>query len=259
LFALTDVPARPVRQLPDALPMRDLIAEILNGLSAPSYFGQILVTKKEGAGFVLLHRDDASLDRLQTYREVKDAIEIAKYDDAGNYRPLKTAPNFRRGWRLELATVEELRGALDCFYPSRLAVFAAWRSGCLKTTALRKTLDRQSGMYHVAAKISDPQINDLVANFCRSDGGCLRTILWKRDQDGVIASTKLPKEKFDPAYDQVMTACSRHPAGDAGASHPPSWHSGAAGSEAATVPLLCQEACNLLVAECRKVVKGENA
>ena len=239
--------------------MRDLIAEILNGLSAPFYFGQILIQKGDDGGFVLSHRDDASLDRLQTYREAKDAIEIAKYDDAGNYRPLKTAPNLRRGWRLEVATAEELRRALDYFYPSRLAAFAAWKSGYLKTTALRDTLDRQSGMYRVAAKISDPQINDLVADFCRSDSGCLRTILWKRDRNGVVASTKLPKKKFDPVYDQVMAACSLRPSGDPRASHPPSWHSGAAGSEAATVPLLCQEACNLLVAECRKVVKGESA
>ena len=85
--------------------MRDLIAEILNGLGVPFSFGQILVLKGDDSAFVLLHRDDASLDRLQTYREAKDAIEIAKYDDAGNYRPLKTAPNLRRGWRLELATV----------------------------------------------------------------------------------------------------------------------------------------------------------
>jgi hypothetical protein len=104
-------------------------------------------------------------------------------------------------------------------------------------------------MYRVAAKVSDQQINDLVADFCRSDSGCLRTILWRRDRNGVIASTKLPKQKFDPAYDQVMAACSRRPAGGARASR----------SEAATVPLLCQEACNLLVAECRKVVKGESA
>jgi len=249
LFALTDVPARPVRQLPDALPMRDLIAEILNGLGVPFSFGQILITKRAGAGFVLSHRDDESLDQLQTYRDAEDAIEIAKYDDAGNYRPLKTAPNLRHGWRLELATVEELRRALDYSYPGRFALFAAWKSGHLKTTPLRETLERQSGMYRVAAKISDPQINDLVADFCRSDGGCLRTILWKRDRDGVIASTKLPKEKFDPVYDQVMAACSRRPEGDARASH----------SEAATVPLSCQEACNLLVAECRKVVKAESA
>jgi sirohydrochlorin cobaltochelatase len=229
--------------------MADSIEEILNGLAAPFSFGQILVQKREGAGFVLLHPDDESLDQLQTYQDAENAIEIAKYDDAGNYRPLKTAPNLRHGWRLKLATVEELRRALDYFYPGRLAVFAAWKSGCLKTTALRETLDRQSGMYRVAAKISDPQINDLVADFCRSDTGCLRTILWKRDQNGAIASTKLPKEKFDPACDQAMAACSHRPPGDARALH----------SEAATVPLLCQEPCNLLVAECRKVVKGEGA
>jgi hypothetical protein len=227
--------------------MADSTEEVFNGVVAPFYFGQILVQKREGAGFVLSHRDDASLNKLQRYRDAEDAIEIAKYDDAGNYRPLKTAPNLRHGWRLELATADELKRALDYFYPGRLAVFAAWKKGCLKTTALRETLDRQSGMYRVAAKISDPQINDLVADFCQSDRGCLRTILWKRDRNGVIASTKLPKEKFDPVYDQVMAACSRRPAGDARASR----------SEAATVPLFCQEACNLLVAECRKVVKAE--
>jgi sirohydrochlorin cobaltochelatase len=238
--------------------MADSIEEVFNGLAAPFYFGQILVAKREGAGFVLSHRDDASLYKLQTYRDAEDAIEIAKYDHAGNYRPLKTAPNLRRGWRLELATVEELRRALDYFYPSRLAVFAAWKSGYLKTTALRETLDRQSGMYRVAAKISDQQINDLVADFCRSDSGCLRTILWSRDRNGVIASTKLPKEKFDPAWDQaaprpMQVGTSRCDVRTAQRAVPTSH------GVPATVPLLCQEACNLLVAECRKVVKGESA
>jgi len=228
--------------------MADSIEEIFNGVAAPFSFGQILVKKSGGVGFVLLHRDDETLDQLQRYQNAENAIEIAKYDDSGNYRPLKTAPNLRHGWRLELATVDELRRALDYFYPARLAVFAAWKSGCLKTTALRETLHRQSGMYRVAANISDPQINDLVSEFCRSDGGCLRTILWKRDRNSGIASTKLPKEKFDPVYDQMMAAC-RRPAGDARASH----------TEGATVSLLCQEPCNLLIAECRKVVKGESA
>ena len=215
-------------------------------LTAPFYFGQILVRKTSTSEFVLSHRDQEAADQLKVFRNAEDAIEIAKYDDTGNYRPLKTAPNLRHGWRLELDTLEELQRALDYFYPGRLAVFNAWKTGRLQTTPLRETLDRQSGMYRVAAKISDSQIDDLVAGFCRADGGCLRTILWKRDRDRAIASTKLPKQKFDPAYDQARI-CSRSPVGDAHASH----------SEAATVPLLCQEACNLLVAECRKVVKGE--
>src|SRR5262245_4784551 len=162
-------------------------------LTAPFCFGQLLVRRMNG-GFVVSHRDDASLDQLQTYRDAEDAVEIAKYDDEENYRPLKTAPNLRHGWRLELAGVEKLRRALDYFYPGRLPLFEAWKSGYLQITPLRDTLDRQSGMYRIAAKISDPQINDLVADFCRSDEGCLRTILWKRDRKGVIASTKLPKQ-----------------------------------------------------------------
>src|SRR5258708_36391555 len=147
--------------------MADSIEEIFNGLAAPFCFGQILVQKREGAGFVLLHRDDESLDQLQTYQDAENAIEIAKYDDAGHYRPLKTAPNLRHGWRLELATVEELRRPLDYFYPSRLAVLAAWNRGDLKTTALRETLDRPPRMARVAAKISQPSGNGLLAGVCR--------------------------------------------------------------------------------------------
>jgi sirohydrochlorin cobaltochelatase len=216
--------------------MRNSIGRVLE--AARFCVGQIVVQKSDGC-FVLSHRDDETLDDLQVFRSAEDAIEIAKYDDAGNYRPLKTAPNLRHGWRLELDTLEALMRALDYFYPGRLAVFAAWKSDKLRTTSLRETLDRQSGMYRVAAKISDSQIDNLVADFCRSDGGCLRTILWKRDAEGAVSSTKLPKEKFEPKYDQ---------AGIRPESATP-----------ATVPLLCQEACNLLIAECRKMVKGESA
>ncbi len=218
--------------------MRNSIGRVLE--AARFCVGQIVVQKSDGC-FVICHRDDETLDESPIFRSAEDAIEIAKYDDAGNYRPPKTAPNLRHGWRLELDTLEQLRCALDYFYPGRLAVFAAWKNDKLQTTPLRETLDRQSGMYRVAAKISDSQIDNLVADFCRSGGGCLRTILWKRDAEGAVSSTKLPKEKFDPAYDQVEVSA------QPGSTIP------------ATVPLLCQEACNLLIAECRKMVKGESA
>src|SRR5436309_1665587 len=72
-----------------------------------------------------------------------------------------------------------------------------------------------------------------------------RFVLWNRDADGAIASTKLPKDKFDPARDQATAA------------NPPGSATPATAAIPATVPLLCQEACSLLIAECRKVVKGE--
>ena len=215
--------------------MPDLIEKALEqALVGSCRFGQILIQRAATGGFVLCHRDDAGRGDLRVFTDPEDAREIVRYDDNGNYRPLKTAPNLRHGWRLEIVDLGGLRRSLDYFYPSRLAVFGTWKENRLTTTPLRATLDRQSGMYRVAARISNEQISDVVANFCRSDDGCLRTILWKRDARGSVESTKLPPEKFDPAHDQT-------------------------GGGEQTIPLLCQEACNLLVAEYRKVVKMEGA
>ena len=200
----------------------------------PCFIGQIACAKTE-EGFVLMHRADAGRADLKIFHRSDDAVELAKFDDAGNYRPLKTAPNLRHGWRMELDRLSGVRSALDYFYPGRLAVLLRWKQNELRTTPLRATLERQSGMYRVAASVSDAQLDGLIANFCRSDAGCLRTILWKRDAAGNPASPKLPGQKFDPKVDQAAQ--------------------GAPGVTDHFLPLLCQEACNLLVNECRKAVK----
>ncbi len=192
--------------------------------------GQISIEARDEGTFTLAHHEDASRKDLVPHAQVDDAAELARYDDAGNYRPLKTAPNLRHGWRLILPDRSALGVALNLFYPGRLAAFLAWETGALVTTPLRATFDRQTGMYRSAARISDEDANTLVGDFCRSDGGCLRTILWNRDREKTIASTLLPPEKFDPAYDQT-------------------------GLDRPMIPLLCQEACNLLVADARKIVK----
>lgn len=196
-------------------------------------FGQVSIAGEQGGTFSLTHREDAARNDLAVYAHAEDAAEIARFDDSGDYRPLKTAPNLRHGWRLVVTELADLKLALDFFYPGRLAAFSAWEDGALETTALRQTLGRQTGMYRSTATIRDEKADALVGNFCRSDGGCLRTILWKRDGGGAIASTRLPAEKFDPAFDQI--GCGRP-----------------------VIPLLCQEACNLVVAEARKIVKSEN-
>jgi len=226
--------------MPEAIE-RALQAALAGGLC---YVGQIAVRPSTEGGFVLSHRDDKDRKDLHVARGAEQAVEIARCDDTRNYRPLKTAPNLRHGWRLEVATLHDLRRALDYFYPGRLPVFVAWQEERLKTTTLRETLARQSGMYRITAKISDEQINDVVGTFCRSAGGCLRTILWRREASGSVPSNKLPAAKFDPNRDQAQAL------------------SGPGSTPATTaptvIPLLCQEACNLLVAECRKVVKGEH-
>jgi len=208
---------------PPAHPQVEWVREL------PCRVGQIVIDRL-GGEFLLCHREDAGRDDLATSRMPEAASEIARYDDAGTYRPLKTAPNLRHGWLLILNDLFGVRLAVDLFYPGRAAAYEAWSRGKLVTTPFRETLARQTGMYRAAAKISDQEADELIADFCRSDGGCLRTILWKRTADAVRASRLLPPEKFDVRFDQT-------------------------GRGERTFPLLCQEACNLLVAKARQVVK----
>jgi sirohydrochlorin cobaltochelatase len=193
--------------------------------------GQIAIECGNEGTFVLTHRDDVARNDLRTCPGPETAVDLARFDDAKNYRPLRTAPTLRHGWKLIVQSLAELRVVLDYFYPGRLAAFFAFEKQDLRTTPFRETLERQSGMYRIAAQIDEAQADELIGNFCRSEGGCLRTILWTRDANQTATSTKLPPAKFDPLYDQT------------GAGEP-------------VIPLLCQESCNLLVAEARRVVQG---
>ena len=125
--------------------------------------GQIRVASSEN-GHALCHRDDVDSppDALASHHDPEDAAALALYDDAGAYRPLKTAPNLRRGWRLVLADDRALGLALGLFYPARMGAFRLFQEGKLAVTPLRDTLNRQTGMYRVTGKISDEQADALV-------------------------------------------------------------------------------------------------
>lgn len=174
-------------------------------------------------GFVLFHRADAARGNLVELVGAESARELSHFDAEGKFRPLKTAPNLRRGWKLRLSCLAELRAALDYFYPAMLGVWLSRRRGRLPAIPLRDTLARQTGMYAVTRKITDDQAQTMIAGFCRTDGGCLKRILWPIAPG--VPVTSLPAEKF-------QTDAPVH-----------------------TLPLLCHEACNLLVGQARTVVK----
>ncbi|HZR78389.1 MAG TPA: DR2241 family protein, partial [Chthoniobacterales bacterium] len=136
------------------MPIEDALAAVLSDTRT---FGQLLIQPRSAGGFFVCHREDQNKPALKVFLKPEDAIEIARYDDAGKYRPLKTAPNLRHGWRLDVVDRGELRRALDHFYPGRLGVLASWKANDLTATTLRETLARQSGMYRVASNISDEQ------------------------------------------------------------------------------------------------------
>jgi sirohydrochlorin cobaltochelatase len=149
-------------------------------------------------GIVLRHVED-SAPAGRIYERPEDARELAKYDDAGNYRPLKTAPNLRRGWELRLRNVEELHLALDLFYPAALGTWLAFARNELAATPLRATLGRQTGMYRVTQLIRDDQARALIAKMC--DEGCLRRRLWD------VNSVQSPKSEIENSAILCAEAC----------------------------------------------------
>ena len=192
--------------------MRDLSETLAAWLDAGgNTIGEIII-RRVGADFEICHRDEVGRDDLVTYHRAADARELATYDDAGKFRPLKTAPNLRHGWKLMLPDLAALRRALDYLYPAMLGVAESFSRAELPAVELRTTLGRQTGMYRVTQQISDAQARTTIDSFC---AGCLKQRLWEIDGP--------------------------NPQG-------PSFR-------VSEFPLLCHEACNLLVAKLREVVK----
>jgi sirohydrochlorin cobaltochelatase len=192
--------------------MQNLTQTLADWLAAGgTEIGEIHLRPAE-PGHVLCHRHDTARTDLTVFDDVETARELAHFDDAGRYRPLKTAPNLRRGWQLTVTSLGELRQAFDYFYPAMLGIWRSHQRGTLTAVPLRETLNRQTGMYRVTQKITDTQAAALITNFC---AGCLKRRLW------TIAGTSDPGPL----------------------------------TPVPSLPLLCHEACNLLVAEARRVVK----
>ena len=212
--------------------------------SGPIYLGELVVREVEPGRFVIRHwQDDETQRRLAVETQAIAALEIVRYNEQGDYRPLKGAPNLRTGWELRLESVHEVRQAIDYFYPGAYSTWLAFNRGEITPVDLRQTLTRQTGMYRVTQKLTGLQAEELAGRFCQSHSGCLRTILWTID--GKIPQKYLPGSKFDPKADEVAERGQKHT------------KDGRAGTRPyrPVIPFLCVEACNLFVAEARKIVK----
>jgi sirohydrochlorin cobaltochelatase len=183
--------------------------------------GEILL----GSDYTLRHADDEGRDDLILHTAPTKAREIARYDERGEFRPLKSAPNLSRGWLLETGYLEGMELALEFFYPSALGLWFAFLKATLQVTSLRETLGRQTGMYRITQLLTDNQAQDLAARCCSSEGGCLRTVLWRIAPDQQL--TSLPASKL---------SLESLPAN--------------------RIPLLCREPCNLMVAAARPIAKA---
>jgi sirohydrochlorin cobaltochelatase len=176
---------------------------------------------REGAGWEVRHRDDADAEAssLARHERPEAAREIAKYDAAGQYRPLKGAPSLVRGWRLVVPDAAGLRAALDFFYPAALGNWVAFTTGRATPVPVKSTFARQTGMYRITGLLDDEDCRTVVAATCDYATRCRRRITWPVASGVPLGN--LPPEKTDTAPGP------------------------------GELPILCLEACSLLVAAAR--------
>ncbi|WP_435349486.1 DR2241 family protein [Haloarchaeobius sp. HRN-SO-5] len=151
-------------------------------------WGEVLVTVDLGEvgyrRFELRHVDDADADRaaLVTHDEPRDARDLAKFDDRGRYRPLKTAPSLVDGWVLPDLTSRELVDALGFVYPATVENWHRERRGNLDVTHWRETAARQTGIYDVVDELPREAVEWVTEAAC-VDSQCLKRREWQYDED----------------------------------------------------------------------------
>lgn len=186
-------------------------------------FLQVRLRATGGGRYEARHAADAgrAAAELERSSDPYAAREIAQTTAGGEHRPLKTAPDLRRGWALTELDGRGLWTALDYLYPACAAHWHAGRTGELRVTHWRDTAGRQSGIYSAVKLLPDEAVPRTV-HACCADAVCLRRVAWEVDAD-----TPLPPPDEGP------------PAGDA--------------------PVPCPEACSVFVAFARKVLALERA
>ncbi|HET7480415.1 MAG TPA: DR2241 family protein [Rubrobacteraceae bacterium] len=144
-------------------------------------FGQVLIRPRPGGGYSLCHIEDEGVADLQPFENPRAAREIAKLTGNGEYRPLKSAPNLRRGWAIRVADAEELVVAMNGLYPAAVVHWYLQREGRLEITSYRQNAARQSGIYKRVQRLTDEGVQN-AARACCDDAVCLKKTLWDVDE-----------------------------------------------------------------------------
>lgn len=213
-----------------AIQLRDLLRSGIHRI------GELeILTDVHGFPHVICHMADAAhstepdFGGLQVREGPADARDLSTYAEDGTYRFTKGQTNLKRGWVMVLANEKDLLLALDQFYPACVGLFIAQQGGILEIETLRDKLNRQTGMYRFARSISDAGAQKLVQEICGPAHQCAKKILWRLDANTPLDDSEASRFNGIP--------------GDLPASE--------------AIPLLCREACNHFVAECRKAAKAE--
>ena len=162
-----------------------MIAEKLNpdlaafaaAIAGELVFAQVLI-RRQTRGFELRHLADrdAAPDRLRSVGD-QEIRSLAQFTADGAFRPLKSAPNLRAGWKMVVADERALGAALHHLYPGAISDWFAARAARPPITSYRDFTARQTGMYRITTSLDDATAAAMTRACCHQDF-CLKRRLW---------------------------------------------------------------------------------
>ena len=150
-------------------------------------WGQLHIEVRREDGprrYRLRHVADRGTDRdtLDVRTDPLAARELARFDDDGRYRPLKTAPSLATGWAFPELSAPELLQAVESFYPATITNWHLEREGELDVTGWADTAQRQTGIYGVVQELPEQAV-EWATRACCVDSQCLKRREWDIDED----------------------------------------------------------------------------
>jgi hypothetical protein len=148
--------------------------------NAPSgTIGQVLIRKEQHI-FRLCHIDDQdtpheNLNSIETEVHLRTLVAT---DEQDRFRPLRSAPNLRKGWILNVPTEAKLWDTLNIIYPGSIGEWFALKTGKTLPVSFREFTGRQSGMYR-SAKLLEPSHAEQIAQICCQPRHCLKDRHWQ--------------------------------------------------------------------------------
>lgn len=195
--------------VPIAAARAALLAWVEEAGDAGRTFLQVQLRATGGGRFAVRHAADAGLPAaaLERHGDPFAARGIAGTAADGEHRPLKTAPNLRRGWLLAELNGRELWTALGYLYPACALHWYAGRTGALRSTPWRDTAGRQSGIYSPVGLLDDQSVRRTVRACC-GDAVCLRSVAWEIDAATPLGLAPEPEPRRGDAEVPCPEACS---------------------------------------------------
>lgn len=134
-----------------------------------------------------VHDADHAVDDLEAYHDPLDARDIAKFDDEGEYRPLKTATNLQTGWVFPDLSWRDAVETVETLYPATVANWYREQQGTLDVDHWADTMERQTGIYGIVSELPREAV-EWVAEAACDDSQCTKRREWQYSADDELAA-----------------------------------------------------------------------